>query len=312
MVCWEARDEVYNVERINFSFLPSPFLLKPISKMAPPLPLIILAAATVAAVIIGYFFLSPSTIKPVLHPTEFNEFPLIQKTVLSPNSAVYRFGLPRPTDVLGLPIGQHVSLIAEIDGKEVMRSYTPTSSDELDKGYFDLLIKAYPNGNISKHVSQLTIGSTMKVRGPKGAFVYTEGMVKSFNMIAGGTGITPMYQIMTAIARNSNDKTICNLIYANVNEEDILLRKEIDAMVKQCPNINVHYVLNNPPEGWTGSYGFVTPDIIVANTAAPADNVKLLLCGPPPMISAIKKAAVDLGYTKARPVSKLEDQIFAF
>ena len=52
----------------------------------------------------------------------------------------YRFALPKPTDVLGLPIGQHISVQAEIDGKQVMRSYTPTSSDD-DKGHFDLLIK---------------------------------------------------------------------------------------------------------------------------------------------------------------------------
>lgn len=57
-----------------------------------------------------------------------------------PNSTSYRYSLPKPTDVLGLPIGQHISVQAEIDGKQVMRSYTPTSSDD-DKGHFDLLIK---------------------------------------------------------------------------------------------------------------------------------------------------------------------------
>ena len=52
----------------------------------------------------------------------------------------YRFALPHPNDVLGLPIGQHISVSAEINGKEIMRSYTPTSSDD-DLGHFDLLIK---------------------------------------------------------------------------------------------------------------------------------------------------------------------------
>jgi cytochrome-b5 reductase len=45
---------------------------------------------------------------------------------------------------------------------------------------------------------------------------------------------------------------------------------------------------------------------------AAASDIKILLCGPPPMISAMKKATEGLGYTKARPVSKLEDQVFAF
>jgi ferredoxin-NADP reductase len=52
----------------------------------------------------------------------------------------YRFSLPRTDDVLGLPVGQHISLSAEISGKEIIRSYTPTSSDD-DRGHFDLLIK---------------------------------------------------------------------------------------------------------------------------------------------------------------------------
>ena len=52
----------------------------------------------------------------------------------------YRFGLPSKDDVLGLPIGQHISVQAEISGKNIMRSYTPTSSDD-DLGHFDLLVK---------------------------------------------------------------------------------------------------------------------------------------------------------------------------
>jgi cytochrome-b5 reductase len=42
--------------------------------------------------------------------------------------------------VLGLPVGQHISVMAEINGKQISRSYTPTSLDE-DAGHFDLLIK---------------------------------------------------------------------------------------------------------------------------------------------------------------------------
>ena len=44
----------------------------------------------------------------------------------------------------------------------------------------------------------------------------------------------------------------------------------------------------------------------------PADDVKILLCGPPPMVGGLKKTAEALGFKKARPVSKLEDQVFAF
>ena len=273
----------------------------------------------------------------VLHPKEFREFELEDKTVLSHNTAMYvyqeegksnsanvcsyRFKLPRPTDSLGLPIGQHISLAADIgppkEGKtepsEVVRSYTPISSDE-DKGHFDLLIKSYPAGNISKYVADLKIGQKLKVRGPKGAMVYTPNMVRHFGMIAGGTGITPMLQVAKAIMRGraSGDKTEVDLIFANVNPDDILLKDELDSLAAKDPRFRVHYVLNNPPEKWTGGTGFVTADMIKEKLPAPANDVKILLCGPPPMIKAMKGATESLGFEKARAVSKLEDQVFAF
>jgi len=52
----------------------------------------------------------------------------------------YRFKLPHVQDVLGLPIGQHISISAEINGKLITRSYTPISNDD-DRGRFDLIIK---------------------------------------------------------------------------------------------------------------------------------------------------------------------------
>jgi len=256
--------------------------------------------------------------RKILKPDVFQEFPLVQITKTSHNVAIYRFALPRPTDILGLPIGQHMSLAATPKGagKEVVRSYTPISSDE-DNGYFDLMIKAYPQGNISAHMTTLKIGDTMKVRGPKGAMVYTPNLCKRIGMIAGGTGITPMLQIIRAInrtrpKRGGSDTTKVDLIFANVNPEDILLKQDLDALAQDDPDLNVYYVLNNPPEKWDGGVGFVTAEMIKNKLPAPGPDVKILICGPPPMVSALKKATESLGYQKARPVSKLEDQVFCF
>ncbi|PGH12122.1 NADH-cytochrome b5 reductase 1 [Polytolypa hystricis UAMH7299] len=274
-------------------------------------------AIALAAVLGSWRFFSNRPRK-VLNPSEFQEFELKEKTIVSHNVAIYRFGLPRHTDILGLPIGQHISLAATIPGqsKEVMRSYTPISSDQ-EAGYFDLLVKSYPQGNISKHLTTLRIGQTMKVRGPKGAMVYTPNMVRHIGMIAGGTGITPMLQVIKAIIRGrprngGNDATRVDLIFANVNPDDILLKDELDQLIKDDDGFRVYYVLNNPPEGWEGGVGFVTPDMIKAKLPAPANDIKIMICGPPPMVSAMKKATESLGYKKANLVSKLADQVFCF
>jgi cytochrome-b5 reductase len=190
-------------------------------------------------------------------------------------------------------------------------------------------------------MASLIVGQSIRVRGPKGAFVYTPNMVRHFGMIAGGTGITPMLQVIRAIVRGreKGDRTEVDLIFANVTAQDILLQEDLDSLTKEDAGIRVHYVLDKPPEGWTGGVGYVTADMItvsrtplslvLANRGSippdcitnpslqkwlpkPADDVKVLLCGPPPMISGLKKTTESLGFKKARPVSKLEDQVFAF
>ena len=105
----------------------------------------------------------------------------------------------------------------------------------------------------------------MQVRGPKGAMVYRPNMCRRIGMIAGGTGITPMLQIVRAIIRGRKehgDRTLVDLLFANVNEEDILLRDDLDRLASEDGAFNVHYVLNNPPDGWTGGVGFVSEDMI--------------------------------------------------
>ncbi|KAF4995467.1 hypothetical protein FDECE_12790 [Fusarium decemcellulare] len=276
--------------------------------------------------------------RTTLKPNEFQEFKLTKRTIVTHNVAMcgvhfpsdktlpkydtnhrisYRFKLPSPESTLGLPIGQHISIGAAItqpDGsvKEIIRSYTPISGDH-QPGYFDLLIKAYPNGNISQLMTSLAIGQSIRVRGPKGNFTYTPNMVRRFGMIAGGTGITPMLQIMNAIVRGRSrgDRTEVDLIFANVTVQDILLKDELDKLAQE-PGIRVRYVLDKPPPGWQGGVGYITSDMITKWLPAPATNVKILLCGPPPMVSLLKKVAESLGYQKAQAVSKLEDQVFIF
>lgn len=137
----------------------------------------------------------------------------------------------------------------------------------------------------------MKIGDTIKVRGPKGQMVYRPGLVREFGMIAGGTGITPMLQIIRAILKNPADRTKISLIFANVNEDDILLRSELEKLAEEeKERFKLYLVLNNPPaEGWTGGVGFVTEAIIKEHCPKPAKDIKILMCGPPPMISGMEK-----------------------
>jgi len=99
-----------------------------------------------------------------------------------------------------------------------MRRYTPITSN-FDVGVVKFVIKAYPpcerfprGGKMSLHLADMELASTIDMRGPVGEFEYLsrgnfkindkKHHVKKFNMVAGGTGITPCYQVADEILRN--------------------------------------------------------------------------------------------------------------
>src|SRR5271154_38939 len=186
------------------------------------------------------------------------------------------------------------SLEATLQHPLTMNQDSLTSSSRYQLVLPSIDHQSYATGNVSKAIGLLKIGDTIKVKGPKGQMVYRPGLVREFGMIAGGTGITPMLQIIRAILKNSSDRTKISLIFANVNEEDILLRKDLEQLVEdEKSRFKLYLVLNNPPaEGWTGGVGFVTEDMIKEHCPKPAKDIKILMCGPPPMISAMKKNTV--------------------
>ncbi|KAG9589910.1 cytochrome b5 reductase-like protein, partial [Aureobasidium melanogenum] len=138
-------------------------------------------------------------------------------------------------------------------------------------------------------------------------------LANEIGMIAGGTGITPMYQIIRAICENPRDKTKVTLLYGSVSEEDRLLNKELDEFQEKYPdNFRVIHVLSKPSENWKGAKGFINKDLVQKELPGPQKKNKILLCGPPPLVNSMKDALAELGFEKPGPVSRLTDQVFCF
>lgn len=187
-------------------------------------------------------------------------------------------------------------------------------------------------GKMSQHLDSLKIGDTIDVRGPSGRLNYlgngsfslkklrkdppTVIKVKKVAMIAGGTGITPMLQLIRHITKNSDDDTQLMLLYANQTEKDILVRKELEEVSAQHPQqFKLWYTLDTPGEGkcyfkitlnnpiavsdWKYSSGFVNADMIKEHLFPPSAETLVLMCGPPPMVNyACIPSLNKLGYNK--------------
>ena len=80
-----------------------------------------------------------------LNPRESQQLHLSEKIVVNHDTRIFRFKLPSPSMKLGLPTGMHMTLKAKVDGKPVMRAYTPMTDDNT-LGHVDLLVKVYFKG----------------------------------------------------------------------------------------------------------------------------------------------------------------------
>eukprot|EP00429_Kryptoperidinium_foliaceum_P018053 CAMPEP_0176037250 /NCGR_PEP_ID=MMETSP0120_2-20121206/18453_1 /TAXON_ID=160619 /ORGANISM="Kryptoperidinium foliaceum, Strain CCMP 1326" /LENGTH=316 /DNA_ID=CAMNT_0017370639 /DNA_START=57 /DNA_END=1007 /DNA_ORIENTATION=- len=212
---------------------------------------------------------------------------------------------------------------------EIERKYTPTTADEAP-GYVDVVIKVYRPGKIKMpdgkemnwedggkmglYLDAKKVGDYVDIMGPLGVNEYVGAgvfklpgrtvTVKHVGMMAGGTGLTPMLQVVQAALRDPKDKCTFSLIYANKTQEDILCRDMLDELAKASNGrFKLTYTLDFPPAGWTGKKGFITTDMIKECLPPPSDDMLVLMCGPPPMIEfACKKNLEALNYPKSSMV----------
>lgn len=265
----------------------------------------------IVVAIVAYFFWPKKKSKPVTLQNPDVKYPLklVAKEIVSHDTRRFVFALPTKDHILGLPIGQHIYLTARIDGQLVIRPYTPVTSNK-DEGHMDLVVKIYfknvhpkfpDGGKMSQYLESMHIGDTIDVRGPSGLLVYdkpgeflirpdkktpsTRKFVKKIGMIAGGTGITPMLQIVHQVLTDADDDCSLWLLFANQTEKDILVREELEDFQACYPNrFKLWYTLDRPKEDWKYSAGFISEEMIREHLPPPADDTVILMCGPPPMI----------------------------
>ena len=259
-----------------------------------------------------------------LSPSEWRPLTVLSIDKLSPNTSKFRFLLPDESTTAGLPVASCLLTKAPLgaekpDGtrKPVIRPYTPTSPPHA-VGYLDLVVKTYEKGVMSAHFGRLAVGDQVEMKGPIVKLPYAPNTWERVGMVAGGTGITPMLQVIDAILSNPADKTKVSLVFANVTEEDILLKPKIDALAEaHADRFDVLYVLDRPPSVWTGGAGFITAAMLSARLPPPGEKNKIFVCGPPGMMKVVSGEKVSpkdqgevLGHLKTLGYDK--DMVFKF
>ncbi|GFR58449.1 NADH-cytochrome b5 reductase [Elysia marginata] len=192
-----------------------------------------------------------------------------------------------PRQSLGLLLGQHVIIrFFGKDGISITRQYTPVSPLTA-KGFFELLIKIYPDGRASQMVKEWKVGDNIEIRGPMGHLNYKSNKFDKVLMLCAGTGVAPMCQVIHTILADEEDDTYLRLIYA-ARDYSCLMGKEEITEWRRFWNFACLFMLSQEPanapwrykHGEEVQHGHVTEEVITQGLGSTQfDKVLVLVCG---------------------------------
>lgn len=190
--------------------------------------------------------------------------------------------------------GQFLTVGATVDGKVAKRSYSIASSP-CCHGWCEITVKHARSGVVSGYLhGHVKVGDVLEAAGPYGRFTFRGHEAPHVVMIAGGVGITPLMSSIRFLTDQSWMGEIW-LICAFPRLDGAIFREELDYLTKRHPNLHVTLVLSDEPStSWGGARGFVTPELL-AQAVPDLGSRRIHVCGPPPMMEAVKKALAQLG-----------------
>ncbi|HZY82107.1 MAG TPA: ferredoxin--NADP reductase [Cyclobacteriaceae bacterium] len=190
--------------------------------------------------------------------------------------------------------GQFLTLIANINGKEVRRSYSLCSSPFLEENPA-VTVKRVDSGLMSNWLpDSLKPGSSIRVMEPMGQFTteYVKTNKRHVVMFAGGSGITPMMSIIKSLITQEPD-SIVSLIYCNRNIDSIIFKNELEKWAtKYEGRLHVIHVLDEAPMNWQGYSGWLNHDMLVKLFERipnwGIEKTTYLMCGPEGMMKNVE------------------------
>jgi len=216
----------------------------------------------------------------------------------TPNVKTFRLMNPEGGDIpFTYEPGQFLTFSAEVDGKPVRRSYTIASSP-CRRSSVEISVKREEKGAESRYLhDQVAVGDLLQISGPTGAFTFTGKEAGSIVLIAGGIGITPMMCVTRCLTDRSFPGDIF-FLYGARTVEDFVFREELEYLGKRHPNLHVTATMGSASSStWLGAQGPVSKEFI-EHAVPDIARRRIHVCGPPPMMEAVKASLLELGVAK--------------
>lgn len=196
--------------------------------------------------------------------------------------------------------GQFVTLELEINGEQVFRSYTISSSPSVPYS-FSITVKRVPGGLVSNWLhDHLDVGMELAAHGPVGQFNSIDYPSEKALFLSGGVGITPVMS-MARWAYDTNTDIDMVFVHSARTPRDIIFHHELDFMSSRISNFHLHLICERIESGqeWSGYRGFfdsaklqiMVPDFL---------EREVFCCGPAPYMQAVRILLESQGFDMRR------------
>ncbi len=215
-----------------------------------------------------------------------------------------------PTVFRDFSAGQHLTIKVNIKGETLYRTFSISSIPNVDN-FMTLTIKKITDGKVTSYLAErLRIGDTLEVTAPSGQFfLHPEpAHQKHYVMIAGGSGITPIYSMIGSILK-FEPKSKITLLYANKTSESIIFKEKLEEWAKEFrAQLEIKHFLSEEENPQNAIKGYITR-ISLEEILNKYDKSKLdfYLCGPQIMTNKLMEDLVYLGIAK----NKIHRELFS-
>eukprot|EP00094_Tigriopus_californicus_P007906 TCALIF_07610-PA protein Name:"Similar to cyb5r4 Cytochrome b5 reductase 4 (Danio rerio)" AED:0.08 eAED:0.08 QI:276/0.71/0.75/1/0.71/0.75/8/43/588 len=233
--------------------------------------------------------------------TRYRDWALIdRKTVTHDVDHLILEPLPNLDLHFFVPVGHHIHTKCLVEGMEIVRSYTPILANLdpflIDDGKLHFLIKTYSHGALTPMLKALEKGQTIPISDHTGSFdIHTAFQdVRQLILVAAGTGFTPMAKLLQQfLVKKHETKSVCQLLFFNKTEQDIMCREQLKGLEIQYPIFKVHHILSQD-EKWTGLKGRISREILDKVLPENPKRRLVTICGPGPFAVEAKKLFQDM------------------
>jgi glycine betaine catabolism B len=199
--------------------------------------------------------------------------------------------------------GQFVTLDLEINGKQISRSYSISSTPSRPHS-LEITVKRvsasspeHPRGLVSNWLHEnLQVGSQVKLSGPTGKFNCFDHPAPKLLLLSAGSGITPMMSMSRWIYDTGTD---CDVVFFHSarNTNEVIFRDELALLSARQKNFHLAISLTGK-SGTMGLKGRLTPEMLAVICPDFSDRI-VFVCGSNGFMEGTKQMLADLNFPMA-------------